>query len=110
MDSTFLGTLLHLQRSLANQGGEFTLVSPSSSCCRLLQQMGLDDVFPTVTAADPLASKWDEICCDIEGPEAFKYKVIEAHQELASLPGKAGEPFRQVVRGLMQDMEARRGK
>jgi hypothetical protein len=42
----------------------------------------------------------------MESPECFKPKVIEAHEELARLPGKAGEPFREVVRGLTQGPKA----
>jgi hypothetical protein len=108
MDSTFIGTLLHLQRAVRRCcQGEFVLVSPSPQCCRLMEQMGLEDVFSTLLAEVPEAA-WEEIGCELGAPDDFKCKVIQAHQELANLPGKAGEPFRQVVAGLMKDMEAKK--
>src|SRR5919108_5670504 len=45
LDSTFLGTLLALQNKLARRGGRLALVAPSEACARLLEQMGLDEVF-----------------------------------------------------------------
>src|SRR3954451_16126973 len=46
IDSTFLGTFLFLQRAIDRSGvGEFRLVSPSPECLKLLQQMGVADVF-----------------------------------------------------------------
>jgi anti-anti-sigma factor len=106
MDSTFLGTLLCLKRSIDGRGrGELTLVSPSELCRRILEQMGLDGVFPTATAEEP-AAEGAELPSDLQDACGFKRNVLQAHQELASLPGPAGEPFRAVVRCLAQDAEA----
>jgi anti-anti-sigma factor len=108
MDSTFMGTLLHLQRALRKRGqGEMSLVAPSAQCRRLLEQMGLEDVFPVVSADASVVPCWCEVRCEPESMDSFKCKVIQAHQELACLPGKAGETFREVVRGLVQDMEGK---
>src|SRR3984893_13951711 len=44
LDSTFLGTLLTLRRASKKcRQVEFYLVSPSAECCRLFQQMGVED-------------------------------------------------------------------
>ncbi len=111
MDSTFLGSLLHLQRVATRcNAGKLALVSPSSQCCRLLQQMGLDDVFPVLTMDAPSAPCWDELCCDTGSMDTFKCQVIEAHQHLAAQPGKCGETFRPVVRGLTQDQPAKKAE
>lgn len=108
MDSTFVGTLLFLKRSIDRQDrGELALVSPSPLCHRLLGQMGLDGVF-AVTAAEEPAAAGTELPGDLLDPCAFKRNVLQAHQELANLPGPAGEPFRAVVRCLADDPEARR--
>lgn len=111
MDSTFLGTLLYLKRAVHQRcRGEFALVSPSPQCCQLLAQMSMDGVFPTMTAEEADALPWIQVSCEMERGDGFKNKVVQAHQELADLPGKAGEPFRQVVHSLKQDMEAYKGK
>jgi anti-anti-sigma factor len=109
MDSTFLGTLLFLKRAVSQcEGGEFALVCPSNRCDGLLAQMSLDGVFPVVTAAEADAVPWAKVSCEIEPGDAFKRKVVQAHEELANLPGKAGEPFREVVRGLDEDPAAKK--
>jgi hypothetical protein len=36
--------------------------------------------------------------------------VIEVHEELAALPGAAGEPFRAVVRCLAKDVDKNASK
>jgi anti-anti-sigma factor len=110
MDSTFLGTLLYLKRAMNQcEHGEFVLVSPSPQCCQLLDSMSLDGVFPTVTAEEADAA-WKNLPCEVERGDGFKASVVQAHEELANLPGKAGEPFRDLVRGLRQDMEARKAR
>jgi anti-anti-sigma regulatory factor len=107
MDSTFLGTLLYLQRTVNQlEVGDFALVSPSAQCHDLLNKMSLDGVFRMITAQEADAICWEVLCCEGEKGDGFKAKVVQAHQELANLPGKAGEPFREVVRGLMQDPHA----
>jgi anti-anti-sigma regulatory factor len=108
MDSTFLGTLLHIRRAMACRGhGELTLVSPSPPCCRILAQMALADLFVVVEEEEPLAAVWTEITGDLQDVGAFKRNIVQAHRELAKLPGPAGEPFRAVVRALAQEPEGR---
>jgi anti-anti-sigma factor len=111
MDSTFLGTLLYLKRAIDRRGqGEFALVCPSPQCRGLLQQMGVADLFPVVPAEEPAALDWTELTCSAADAEAFRRNVVQAHQELASLPGPAGEPFREVARCLAQDLEAHQAR
>jgi anti-anti-sigma regulatory factor len=109
MDSTFIGTLLFLKRTIDRRPQRsFRLVCPSTLCGRILEQMGLDGVFTTTTVDEPPAVACTELPGDLQDPCAFKRNVLQAHQELANLPGPAGEPFRAVVRCLAQDPEARR--
>jgi anti-anti-sigma factor len=111
MDSTFLGTLHVLLRAFDPQGrGHFALVSPSPQCDRLLLQMGLADFFPVVAAEEPDVSAWAVLPCAWTDAGAFQDQVVEAHRELASLEGPAGEPFRAVVRCLEQDLQAKKGR
>ena len=51
---TFLGTLLYLKRTIDHRGtGEFALVSPSPPCQQILEQMGLDRVYPVIDQQPP---------------------------------------------------------
>ena len=103
MDSTFLGDLLLLKRDVERRGrGEFALVSPSPQCQRLLEQMRLNVFFPIVTAEQPPSWDWSDLPSGQAEVQAFQANVVEAHEELANLPGPAGDPFRAVVRCLNQ--------
>jgi anti-anti-sigma factor len=112
MDSTFLGTLLFLLRASAQRGqGAFALVSPSPQCRRLLQGIGMEDVFPIATTEEPDADAGIKLnaelpSCTVE----FKDTVVQAHRELAALPGPAGETFRTVAGSLTKNLEAEQAK
>jgi anti-anti-sigma factor len=107
MDSTFLGTLLFLRRAVERFGpGDFTLLCPSPHCCEILRQMGMANIFTVQPAEEPGTGAWVEVTGDLHDITAFKRNVIQAHRELAALPGAAGEPFRAVVRSLSQEPEA----
>jgi anti-anti-sigma factor len=107
MDSTFLGTLLFLRRAVERYGpGEFALVCPSPQCCQILGHMGMANIFPTRATEEAETGPWVEVTGDLQDVCAFKRNVIQAHRELAALPGPAGEPFRAVVRSLAQEPEA----
>jgi len=104
MDSTFLGTLLFLKGALDRRGqGDFALVAPSPLCCRLLQQMGLDEILPVQAAGPAEALPWTELAEGTPDVNAFKRTVHQAHQELANLEGPAAEAFRAVMRCLDKD-------
>jgi anti-anti-sigma factor len=99
MDSTFIGTLLLLQHALTRRKqGQVVLVAPSPACGRLLEQMGLCDAFPVLTPEDPGDAAWTVLPTDPPSFDVFQRGVIQAHQELACLPGPVGERFRKVVR------------
>jgi anti-anti-sigma factor len=107
MDSTFLGTLLFLKRAVECRGqGGLALVSPSAFCRQLLKQMNLEDFYPVVTEEELSAISWTELDCGVKDVNTFKRTVVQAHQELACLPGPGGEPFREVVRVLGPGAEA----
>ena len=102
MDSTFLGTLLCLKRGR----GEVVLVSPSPEIGKLFQQMGVDDLFPVRVEEESREGDWKELGTGPEDLPTCKGLVVQAHQELATLPGPAGETFRQVVRTLAKAEDA----
>ncbi len=108
MDSTFIGILLFLKRAVDRAQGSFALVSPSVECRRLLQQMMLDKIFPMVTEDEAASNNWTILCASPDdNVDAFQCNVVQAHQELANLPGPASKPFKETARLLKQDLEAK---
>jgi anti-anti-sigma factor len=111
LDSTFLGTLLCLKRDIDRRGqAEFALVSPSPQCSRLLKQMGIDEILPVVTADEPPADDCTDLVSGGEDLSSLKGNVIQAHQELAGLPGAAGAAFQGVLRCMNQAQEKEKGQ
>jgi anti-sigma B factor antagonist len=107
MDSTFLGTLLTLKKTAANRstlGGkvELALNAPSTACARILHQMGLDGFLPTQEAELEQTGEWTQLVCEPDDAHSFRRNIAQAHEELASLPGPAGEQFKAVVRCMNQ--------
>jgi anti-anti-sigma factor len=98
MDSTFLGTLLSLQGYVARLNtGSLTLVSPSAACAKGLEQMGLTAMLSTESADEIENVEWLHVPPAPADGGTFRRTVEEAHEELAALPGPAGESFRAVV-------------
>ena len=110
MDSTFLGTLLLLFRATAGQGAEaFRLVSPSPQCRQILRQMGIDRICSVREEEDLPEEAWTEIeRTAAEQGQEFCGQVLQAHQQLAALPGPTGESFRAVVRCVTESQQGRK--
>lgn len=103
LDSTFLGTLLYLQRAARRLGkGQLLLVSPSSQCWQLFKQIGVDGCF-SVQDADLPGGDWCELACPADDVEAFNANVVQAHEEFVHVGGTAAEQFQAVVRCLHGD-------
>jgi hypothetical protein len=101
--------LIGLKRAVASLGQDsFALVSPSGRCCQLLQQMGLGRILPQRTEDEAQEGSWIELTNETADTRAFQCTVVQAHQELANLEGKAGEAFRQVACCLTEAQEAER--
>ena len=102
-DSTFLGTLLGLKKTLDRQGGSLSLVMPSAACVKILDQMGLTEMLPAEAPGAEPAGEWAELPNDGVGdPASFRQNVTQAHEELAKLPGPAAEQFKSVMRCIGQ--------
>jgi len=100
MDSTFLGTLLLLYKAVARRGeGDFALVSPTSVALRILHQMGIDGICRVCDGDEP-GGPWLEVDGSVDEGESFQCRVLQAHEQLAELPGPAGDTFRAMVRCL----------
>jgi anti-anti-sigma regulatory factor len=112
MDSTFLGTLIVLLKAVFARGRRdgFALVCPSAACCKLLQQMGVDDLFPRVTAEEVDATAWTPLGGEMDDVQSFKCNVVQAHVELANQPGPAAQTFGPIARRLTEELEAEKKK
>jgi hypothetical protein len=106
MDSTFLGTLLTLRKLLASRcRNELIVITPSEACCRILQQMGLLDVLAIQSLDIDPDIVWSDLASEAPDAGTFKRTIAQAHEELASLPGAAGEQFKAVARCMAQAEE-----
>jgi anti-anti-sigma regulatory factor len=106
IDSTFLGTLLYLKRRLDEKApGGFVLVSPSRQAGCILEQMGVDEILAVIEADEPSDDRWEELGAGNEDMNNVKANVSQAHEELAQLPGPAGQIFRNVMRCLSRAEE-----
>ncbi len=109
MDSTFLGTLLLLMRTVARlEQGEFALVSPSANCRQLMEKMQLMRVFSVVDLDELPVYLWSDLPADVDDSECFDRAVVEAHQELAATPGAPNAMFAELAKRLMQEWKAKR--
>ncbi len=108
VDSTFLGTLLSMKRSVGRLAqGSFALVAPATECWQLMQRMKLDRVFPVESAIPAEPAAWTELDCPSPDADDFEAKVITAHQELANVEGPCGAVFRPVADRLTKEHELR---
>src|SRR5205085_1991841 len=97
---------LALKKTLDRTGGQLVLVAPSPACCRILEQMGLSDVLPAQAAPPATQVTWTELSSETTDVQSFKRNVTQAHEELANLPGQAGEQFKAVARCLAEASKA----
>src|SRR4051794_39204336 len=61
VDSTFMGTLLAIKKTLDRQAGSFSLVMPSVACARIVHQMGLTDVLAAEAVELDPDAQWAEL-------------------------------------------------
>ena len=106
LDSTFIGTLLILNRQLqARAGMSFTIASLSAECRRSLEQM---HVLNQLTIENTASDSWQElhVQSDARSSRGCKQNVVEAHQELAQLGGQAQSQFGELAARLAEEWKA----
>lgn len=98
MDSTFVGSLLYLHRQAVALGqGQLKLLSPSADCCRLLDEMGVREVFAIEEKDEPAHGSWTMMEVDLNQGASLRGCIVQAHEELAKTPGLAAQQFMRVV-------------
>lgn len=109
-DSTFLGTLLCLQKLYGRPGGHsVVLVSPSDTCEQTLRRMSAHLLFPFETHERPDESRWEQIAgegCNRAALE-FQQQVVDAHNQLAAVPGALGDLYRPIARMAEHELISR---
>lgn len=104
MDSTFVGSLLYLHRQAETQKqGKLRLLSPSGDCLRLLDEMGVREVFVIEEGQEPAPGNWTMMDMDLGEPSSLRSCIVDAHQELAATPGLAAQQFMRVVECFRPD-------
>jgi anti-anti-sigma regulatory factor len=112
-DSTFLGTLLCLQKLYGQPGGRsVVLVAPSETCEQSLRRMSAHLLFPFEsrdTHKPPPPARWKQVAgtgADRATLE-FQQQVVDAHNQLASVPGPLGDLYRPIARLAERDLVSR---
>jgi anti-anti-sigma regulatory factor len=107
IDSTFVGTLLVLQRA-ARDRAAFAILCPSAPCQRVLDSLGLGRRFAVIQCDELPAHAWTEVDVTGEDRACLRFNVCESHQELVNVGGRTAEPFRAVAASLQRELEAER--
>lgn len=106
VDSTFVGTLLFLARVARRvDGAELALLSPSAACSEVLRQMGVAEIFQSRQEEEDAALPWNLLTSESAEEDGMRRNILQAHQELAEVPGPAKEAFQAVVRCMSQEIE-----
>jgi anti-anti-sigma regulatory factor len=109
-DSTFLGTLLCLQKLHGTAGGEtVVIVSPSETCEQALRRMSAHLLFPFESRELPDEIEWTQIAGDGTDRSSleFQKQVVDSHNELAAVPGPVGELYAPIARMAEQELVSR---
>jgi len=107
-DSTFLGTLLHLQRICPAGRRAVVIVNPSGECVDILRRMGAAQLFTVITEPDEPDCHWQALAVETPGQcsAAFKLNVVDAHQELAGVDGPLQARYRLIAEMAAADLES----
>jgi len=104
MDSTFVGTLLFLQRHVEEGGrGTLILAAPSEECLRILGDMGVNEAFRVEEKEVLTPGNWTVLELDKAAQMQVRGCIVDAHRALASTPGRAGEQFLRVAECFRDD-------
>ena len=110
MDSTFLGVLAGFALGLndgkpATDGRALKLVNPNARVADLVENLGVADLFTTVTGVEPIDGCIDPSgCADKPSREEVTQTCLEAHKVLMSANPENVSKFKDVVRFLAEDL------
>lgn len=104
VDSTTLGLLAKLALYLSNNKNLVpVLLVEDTSMIRLLESMGIDDIFEISAELPEKVGREKELECSVVGEEEAKQKVLEAHKTLMGLNNKNMMVFSELVKSLEKE-------
>lgn len=105
IDSTFVGTLLVLQRAAAGHA-DFALISPALECRKTFESLGLARRFPIVDAVEEFDALWQCVDVSSDDRDRLKFNVCESHEELVNIGGATAAPFRGIAQTMRRELDA----
>ena len=112
IDSTALGSLAKLSIAVRSKTGHVPLLlCPSQNMLRILDSMGLDDVFDIVRNEDAMGHSTNLPTAEITQvgkaeKSKLRQQVIDAHQTLMSLNARNESTFKDLVEALEAEAAA----
>lgn len=104
-DSTFLGTLLCLRGKFGEDN--VVIVSPSKECLEGLKRMGAHVLFAIRDGSLPEEIEWTSLAENVTERDTFDFQhnVLEAHIELARVPGPMQKVYEPIARQAQKEFE-----
>ncbi|MCA9075564.1 MAG: STAS domain-containing protein [Planctomycetaceae bacterium] len=104
-DSTFLGTLLCLRGKFGEEG--VILMTPSEECLEGLKRMGAHVLFPILKDPLPGDVDWTSLTERVASRDEFDFQhnVLEAHVELARMPGPMQKVYEPIARQAQKEFD-----
>lgn len=102
LDSTFLGSLLKLQRKATP--GRFFVVADRVACERLLTATCLDQFLELLDEAPPSTGTFLRIEPADVSKQTLGHHMKETHEVLAELPSPAAAAFKRIAEQLANDL------
>ncbi|MFQ3168962.1 MAG: anti-anti-sigma factor [Limisphaerales bacterium] len=107
MDSTFLGVLVGLNRTLsqAGPGGGFSLYKPTESVRVLLDNLGILELFKTAESLGQVEAAEPAEDAEAADKTELTRTSLEAHKTLIEANPKNEAKFKEVTRFLEEDLK-----
>jgi anti-anti-sigma regulatory factor len=115
LDSTFLGILLGLGKTLKEAGnGLLHILNASPRNLELLKNLGLDRLMKIDTVTAPgngvAGNQLEEVVCPVPTREEAAPTILEAHEALMEFDARNIPKFKDVVEFLREDLGHAAGK
>ena len=107
MDSTFLGVLVGLNRTLGQSepGGSFSLYRPTEPVRVLLDNLGILELFSTAESLDKAEAAETVEAGEAPDKTELTRTSLEAHQTLTDANPENEAKFKEVTRFLEEDLK-----
>lgn len=108
LDSTFLGTLVLLDRRYSAGGStRFRVFASREQCTKLLHASRLDRVLTIISERPASDCDWQPVPAAPMEQDEFIRHLIECHQRLSELGGPSARGFQQVADQLSRELRVK---